>query len=554
MKTIVRFRWYFFDEQPLLMEELDGSVTSERLNITDKPADFVSIPEESSIRYRSRSGMAERDDDEDKEYLHEFSSNRRLIANAVVIKNYNYRTPEVDLFVNSKIEGGDVGRIYEYGGAFKDTSQGQKTAEIIARRNITRQETLTGEGNCSGLRAGCRFELVEHMRKKFNALYVITSITHNGTHPFFHTTRNEPNYQNKFVCITSERAESYAPPRITPLPKIPGIMTAVIEAEGSQYASLDEKGRYKVRLPFDMSGVNNSTASKYIRLAQPYSGSDYGMHFPSHEGTEMIVGHIDGDPDKPLGLGTIPNANTISPVKDTNKTNSVIRTAGKNEIILDDTEGSERIAVYTPHDLSFTADHNETTTIKNNSSRSVGGDASDSVSGNSSVTVSKDSTETVKQNKTITIDGTHTETVKGDTSVTISSGGYTLDVQSGTGTIKVKGNVTETFQGEQKTTVTKGITVTSSSNSIKLKAATDITLEVGMSKLEMKRDGTINLSGVKIGVKGMDLALTGSASVNISGLSITSAATADHNISGMIVKSEGAVSNTVKGTSVMLNP
>jgi len=34
----------------------------------------------------------------------------------------------------------------------------------------------------------------------------------------------------------------------------------------------------------------------------------YGLHFPSKRGSEMVLAYVNGNPDKPVGLGFVPNA------------------------------------------------------------------------------------------------------------------------------------------------------------------------------------------------------------------------------------------------------
>jgi type VI secretion system secreted protein VgrG len=59
------------------------------------------------------------------------------------------------------------------------------------------------------------------------------------------------------------------------------------------------------------------------------------------KGTEVIVGFIHGDPDRPVILGTLPNAANASPVVDVNRHNNVISTPGGNSITMEDTEGQQ---------------------------------------------------------------------------------------------------------------------------------------------------------------------------------------------------------------------
>ena len=97
------------------------------------------------------------------------------------------------------------------------------------------------------------------------------------------------------------------------------------------------------------------------------------------------------------------------------------------------------------------------------------------------------------------------------------------------------------------TTVANEIVTTSQGAHIYLTAATEIKLEVGASKLLMKSNGDIELSGINV-------AINGAAKVRIHGAEVTSEADAQHQIKGAIVISEGSATNTVKGGMVMLNP
>ena len=50
-----------------------------------------------------------------------------------------------------------------------------------------------------------------------------------------------------------------------------------------------------------------------MRLVQPYAGSGYGSHHPLHKGTEVVLAFLDGDPDRPIIVGAVPNAQTPGP-------------------------------------------------------------------------------------------------------------------------------------------------------------------------------------------------------------------------------------------------
>ena len=79
--------------------------------------------------------------------------------------------------------------------------------------------------------------------------------------------------------------------------------------------SIDDQGRYWVRFHFDTtSGADRVKASRPIRMAQSHAGAGYGMHFPLRPGVEVLLAFLDGDPDRPIIIGAVPNAATPSPV------------------------------------------------------------------------------------------------------------------------------------------------------------------------------------------------------------------------------------------------
>ena len=126
-------------------------------------------------------------------------------------------------------------------------------------------------------------------------------------------------------------------------------MSAKIESgTGDEYAFIDDHGRYKAKMLFDISDKTNGEATMPIRLIQNYTGSGYGTHFPNHKGTELLWACVDGDVDRPIGLGTVPNPSQASPVVSKNKMQNVIRTAAGNEIILDDKSKETQISFSTP--------------------------------------------------------------------------------------------------------------------------------------------------------------------------------------------------------------
>ena len=74
----------------------------------------------------------------------------------------------------------------------------------------------------------------------------------------------------------------------------------------------------------------------------------YGIHFPSKRGSEMVLAYVNGNPDKPVGLGFVPNAAAPSVARNINCVDNVMRSWGGNELVMNDSHSRENIRLATP--------------------------------------------------------------------------------------------------------------------------------------------------------------------------------------------------------------
>jgi Uncharacterized protein conserved in bacteria len=49
-------------------------------------------------------------------------------------------------------------------------------------------------------------------------------------------------------------------------------------------------------------------------MTQPHTNPDYNIHFPLHPNIKITITFLDGDPDRPVIVDTLPNPVTSSPV------------------------------------------------------------------------------------------------------------------------------------------------------------------------------------------------------------------------------------------------
>lgn len=133
-------------------------------------------------------------------------------------------------------------------------------------------------------------------------------------------------------------------------PEIHGTLPARIESREKHdiYAHLDEHGRYRVKLDFDRNDSEQGYGYLWLRMAKPYSGPDYGWHTPLTDGTEVAIAFSNGDIDLPYISHAMHDSEHADVVTRDNRSQNILRTAGGNELRMEDLRGEEHIALTTP--------------------------------------------------------------------------------------------------------------------------------------------------------------------------------------------------------------
>jgi type VI secretion system secreted protein VgrG len=333
--------YYFFDQ----------ASAREKLVITDTLVAHHALPEGNQLIYSPPSGL---DHAHRSEVIHRFGCTQSLTPNKLKIKDYNYRKPSLAIEGEAKVHPKGLGEYFLYNEHSRSVDEAKRLAKIRAEEQLCRRQRFTGESAAPYVRSGFVFQLSEHYRNEFNQHYLVTLVRHEGAQVGYLIAglqqslpdRNkEVFYKNLFEAIPNN--VQFRPPRQTPKPQISGTINARIDAYGSgKYAELDDQGRYKVKFYFDASDASDGKASAWLRMAQPYAGTNSGMHFPLLKGTEVLVGFVDGDPDRPLILAAAPNPDTPSVVDSSNSTKNCITTSGQNKIHMNDKESNENIVLH----------------------------------------------------------------------------------------------------------------------------------------------------------------------------------------------------------------
>ena len=271
----------------------------------------------------------------------------RRVPQHVQVHDYNYRSPNVSLLDRDPTRrAAAVGEWTEFGAHPKTRDQTRELAVIRTEEQAARHQVVEGLATEASLRSGRLVQLVDAVASE--QMLLLTHVAYGFRSKRLEDGVELPGWENRFVAIPAN--VPFRPQRVTPVPRIPGLLNAVVDgAIRGDYAELDGLGRYHLRFAYDRTGRTDLGATHPVRMMQPHAGANYGMHFPLRPGAEVLVGFVNGDPDRPVIVGSAPNPITTSPVAARNQTQNVLRTGSNNEMVIEDFKGNERIRIHTPH-------------------------------------------------------------------------------------------------------------------------------------------------------------------------------------------------------------
>ncbi|WP_176043948.1 type VI secretion system Vgr family protein [Burkholderia vietnamiensis] len=270
----------------------------------------------------------------------------KRVPEAVRLHDYNHRQAGVSLLVEENAARDDKttsGIDYSWGEHYETPEEGKRVARRRHEEFLAAQITFKGTGNPFWLEAGEVMRLEPNPSDAKHGIFVTSVESHGG---------RDQSYWVTFEGIPSDRVWRTAMASIS-RPAVDGILPARITSPGNyKYAYLTEQGWYVIKLPFDLDEWSPGGTSRPVRFAKPYSGDNYGHHFPLIDGAEVAIVFTDGHPDRPVIIGAMHDSLHPDLVNNLNHTRNIVRTAAQNELRMEDKENVEHIHLTTPFQTS----------------------------------------------------------------------------------------------------------------------------------------------------------------------------------------------------------
>jgi len=329
----------------------------------------------------------------DRNHINEWMRQFAFIPGQRAGADWNFETPStVPLNVTPSLiqmPGAAKRELYEYPARISDVKEAEQAETFRMQAVEADHERVTGKSNVRFLEAGRRFTPYEepHPEHQYEE-HVITSITHWVVDRSYETTENEQEYRNEFEAIPSR--VPLTPHRDTKRPRIEGAQVAIVAGPSGEEIHTDQYGRIKVWYPWDRRAKKDGSDTCWIRVNQAWGGGTWGAQVIPRIGMEVMVSFVDGDPDRPLVIGVVPNPKNPVPYDlPANKTRMVLRSnthkgSGFNEMTFEDENGKENMFFHAQKDQTFKVLNNQTSRVDANALHSVGANKSLEVGSNMS--------------------------------------------------------------------------------------------------------------------------------------------------------------------------
>ena len=223
---------------------------------------------------------------------------QRLRPGLFTLHGYDFERPTLPIQGAAGAAGS--GELYSFDYAVTRASDAQTQARLRLEAASADAQRHVGASGVPTLRSGRLVTINDATGGGFGGTYVVTAVRHV-------LVRDAPggcfSYANEFTCIPS--ATPFRPPRVTPVPNVGGVVSAVVTGPTGEEVFVDRWGRIKVKFQWDRQGAADEHSSAWIRVANP--PGRLGDVFLPNIGDEVLVAFVQGDPSHPVVIGTLFN-------------------------------------------------------------------------------------------------------------------------------------------------------------------------------------------------------------------------------------------------------
>lgn len=336
------------------------------LVMADSKSSHQRVPELGTLDFIALAGA----DRHPRQHVSEWVADRRFRTGKIELKDYDYQKPNAKLLADAngsaQYTHADM-ELYDYPGRYKEQQDGNSFAKVQLEAEQAQDHRRLGFGDAASLFPGGLTELQNQIKPSENMEYLVLGASHHIAVEGYRSggvTGGDQAYQGSYEFLPSD--QPFRMPLSTPKPFVHGPQTAKVVGKSGEEIDVDEYGRILVQFYWDRKKMQSCR----VRIAQVWSGKQWGGVYIPRIDMEVVVVFVEGDPDRPLVTGTVYNGNNKVPYDlPDNKTvagwksDSSKGHGGYNELIFEDKKKSEKIGIHAQKDLNIVVLNKETREI-----------------------------------------------------------------------------------------------------------------------------------------------------------------------------------------------
>jgi type VI secretion system secreted protein VgrG len=409
---------YFFkhDDQGTFEQEVPTLV------LADEAERYERLPGNDSLPFVPGKGMARAE-----ETVFEIGRRSRIQPREVILRDFNTDKPSLSLEVSAEGASPTGQQHYDYPGKYQLPAEGERLARIRSESMRCAAFQSLGASDCSRFAPGHVFALHGTPDTIGDGDYVLTKVEHDWD-------RVDRPYSNQFEAMRADIA--FRAEQKTPRPVVENPLTGYVTGPAGSEIHPDELGRVKVHFPWDRLQGRDDDCSHWVPVVQDNTGESVAL---PRVGWEVLVGFLEGDPDRPVVLGRVYNGADLPPEKlPDGKTRTTFKsltsplpvsggsgatglpagvglgptasdpgmTSAANEILMEDAAGAELIRVQAQRDQDVAVANDKTENVLNKETNAI--------DGNEDISIGVDHDAVVGEHRSLTIQGDQILSVLGN--------------------------------------------------------------------------------------------------------------------------------------------
>ena len=338
--------------------------------------DQTVFPKLAPVAYQQDSGMVASDP-----VIKRFDLRLETRTSRTTRRDYDFEKPRITLESENRGDALPDLEDYDYPGRFVDRERGKHLAKRALERHRSDFQLAEGKSDQPLLVSGHFLALTQHPKAKWNDLWLLTEVLHEGKQPQVleesvtsDTTALKDDFHQGYR--NSFQATPWDVPNRPPLrhakSRILGSQSAVVTGPKGEEIHCDQYGRVKVQFHWDREGQADDKTSCWLRVSSAWAGAQYGGIAIPRIGMEVLVTFLEGDPDQPLISGCLYHKeNTVPYPLPANKTRTTFKTlssmggGGFNELRIEDKKGQEQIFLHAQRDWDENIEHDQKIRVGN---------------------------------------------------------------------------------------------------------------------------------------------------------------------------------------------